>query len=132
MTSPQDPEDAADPADRGAAPPARGLRVVSFQAGRPGSPEAEPNLLREYKGPTVARVVKGAAADPPLLPGRICTVLEAIQRGDLASADRRLDAAVNVLPGPGFSRRGAWSLLWPWFGLWVLALIATGAAVLWW
>lgn len=128
MTSPRDPDDSAPDADGGAPPPQPGLRVVSFRT-QPSGTVAEPDLVREYKGPTVARVVRGAAAEPPLLPGRICTVLDAIQRGELGVADRRLDAAINVLPGPGHVRRSAWRIWWPWLVMWLGAALVTGAVL---
>lgn len=87
-------------------------------------------LVREYKGPTVSAVLRAAPATLSRLPGRVCSVLDAIDRGDLAAADRRLDAALNVLPGPGHARRASWRLLLPWLlAMWTLAAIATAVAL---
>jgi len=103
---------------------ARRLRLVSFRPGRGDGSEATVQLVREYKGPTVTSLVGACSTATNRLPGQVRRVLEAIQRGDFAEADRRLDSAGKVLAGPG-SRR-AMPMLWPWFlMLWVVGGLAT-------
>ncbi|MEZ5964986.1 MAG: hypothetical protein R3F56_14220 [Planctomycetota bacterium] len=85
-------------------------------------------LVREFKGPTVTGLVAASAASINRLPGRVRTVLDAIERDDLVEAHRRLDAVATILPGPG-SQRGT-RRLWPWFALvWLGALVASVIAL---
>ena len=115
------------PAGGSAASGPRKLRVVSFQAAAalPGS-EPALRLVREYKGPTVSALLHASPTTVSQLPGRVCNVLEAIVRGDLEGAERRLDAALNVLRGPGSAPRSTLRILGPWLlVMWVVAAIAT-------
>lgn len=127
----RDADGNADPGGDGAVPDqTRKLRVVTFQtAPRPDERVAAGlHLVREYKGPTVAGVLRASPGVVNRLPGRVHTMLEAIERGDLPEAQRRLDAAVRILPGPGSRRR--LPILWPWFvGMWIVAAIATLVAL---
>jgi hypothetical protein len=87
-------------------------------------------LVREYKGPTVRTLLSAPPAAVARFPGRVCSVLEAIDRGDLADAERRLDTSFNVVPGPGHAPRTPWRVLWPWLlGLWGFAALATAVAL---
>ena len=108
------------------------LRLLSFQPQPPrqGADADTVHLLREYKGPTVTSLVRASPAVVTRLPGRVRTVLEAIERDDLAVANRCFDDAVNILPGPG--SRPALPALWPWFAaLWLVAVVASVIALCW-
>lgn len=60
-------------------------------------------LLREWKGPTVADLLSDELAQR--LPGQMWSVLQQLERGDLAGAERRLPGQfAPLLPGPGHHR----------------------------
>jgi hypothetical protein len=76
-------------------------------------------LVREYKGPTVADLMRDDAL-VAALPGRVRSVLQQLEHGDLAGADAAIDATRGrILSGPFAPRR--------WRRRWLLAML--GAAV---
>jgi len=107
----------------------RRLAVVSYEPRRSVrvAGEALP-LVREFKGPTIASLWHDRAT-VLRLPGRVCSAHGAI---DCAPAERRGETSCTVLPGPGSNRRRA--ARWPWcvlLVLWLLAAVATSAALAW-
>jgi len=71
-------------------------------------PEAEPppavRLCREWKGPTVADLLRDEIVDR--LPGQVRSALRHIERGDFAAASDALPGSfAAVLQGPGHRRR---------------------------
>lgn len=109
VTGPEDNDsDSEGGRDHGTGPARPQFRVV------PHAPDAAPrpgigpvHLLREYKGLTVADLLRDEIVDH--LPGQVRTALHHIQRGDFAAADRALPGDFPpVLQGP---RRGTPSRL---------------------
>ena len=85
--------------------PSRGGTRLRAVAGPLDAPEPRPavRLVREFKGPTVADLVRDEYADR--LPGRVRTAQHHLERGELASAERALPGSfVPVLEGPGHAR----------------------------
>ncbi len=81
-------------------------------------------LLREYKGLTVADLVRDEIVDR--LPGQVRTALNHIRNGDFEAAERALPGDFSpVLRGPGFERRRSHRFL-----LWLLVTAALLAATL--
>lgn len=69
----------------------------------PAEPEPAVRLCREWKGLTVADLLRDEIVER--LPGRVHDALQHLRRGDLAAADRALpDAMAPVLAGPGTRR----------------------------
>lgn len=93
----------------------------------PGLPEVD--LVREYKGPTVAQVLAAPPGVLDLLPGQVRSMEDALRASDLGEADRRLDRALGLLlRGPGHrsgrrTRMMVPMLLWLWFGVLLSLLI---------
>lgn len=80
------------------------LRAVDGPVtGRP--PAAPPvRLLREFKGLTVADLLRDELADR--LPGQVRSALSAMEQGDWRTAEQALPGAfAPVLPGPGHAPR---------------------------
>jgi hypothetical protein len=116
---------------RGSAPVPPGPRLVRV-AGPPGPRPAEPppavRLVREYKGLTVADLLRDEILDR--LPGQARAALHHLQRGDLAAAERALPGEfAEVLRGPGAGRRLALSRLL-WFLVTAVLLVGTVASFL--
>jgi hypothetical protein len=90
-----------------------GLRAVADSGSLRGTAPGQVRLLREFKGLRVEDLL----SDEQLvaaLPGRVLRALEALDQGDLATADREMPGALHpVLPGPRPVRaRGRHLLLW--------------------
>ena len=89
--------------------------------------EAQTKLIRQRKMSTVDRL----AEDPRVenLPDNMREVEQALDQGDLDSADRILEAALGtVLQGPGHDKRAAAGgflsvALWVWCGILAVLLI---------
>ncbi len=80
-----------------------GLRAVVGAAG-PVTPPPPVRLLREWKGPTVADLLRDEFA--ARLPGEVRSALQHIEAGDLAAADAELPGGfAPILPGPSARRR---------------------------
>lgn len=80
-----------------------GLRPVR---GAPGGAEPPPpvRLVREWKGPTVADLLRDEFA--ARLPGEVRSALRHLEAGDLAAAEARLPGEfAAILPGPASRRR---------------------------
>lgn len=87
----------------GAAGHGAGLRAVRGAAG-PATPPPPVRLLREWKGPTVADLLRDEFA--ARLPGEVRSALLHIESGDLAAADAQLPGGfAPILPGPSARRR---------------------------
>jgi hypothetical protein len=66
-------------------------------------PPPQVRLVREFKGPTVADLMCEDVAER--LPGRVASALRALERGDLAAAERALPGEfAPLLAGPGHRR----------------------------
>ncbi len=76
------------------------------------------------KGPTVKDLMSAPNAVLEQLPARIRAMAEAVDEGDLAEADLRLEQALGTIhQGPGYRpKRGLW--LWKVLVLWLLGLCA--------
>ena len=71
----------------------------------PAEPPPPVRLCREWKGPTVADLLRDEFVEK--LPGRVRSALQQIERGDFAAADEVPPAGfTKVLAGPGHLRRG--------------------------
>lgn len=85
-------------------------------------------LVREVKIPTV-NALAGSDEAVERLPGNVDAMVAALDRGDLAAADRLMDEAMgSLLEGPGYRpsclRRHLWAVvLLLWGGILVLALV---------
>jgi hypothetical protein len=92
--------------DEAARSPAAGSgRRLCAVRGPLAAPEPPPpvRLVREWKGPTVADLLCDDVAER--LPGRVQSAVAAIERGDLAAAERALPGEFPpVLVGPGHAR----------------------------
>ncbi len=122
-----DPDGPAEPDARFAGAGRFPLRRVDGVAGdRPPSPEVR--LYREFKGLTVADLLRAEIAER--LPGQVRRALHHLERGDLAAADEVLPGAFPpILAGPGSARiaRRRWRRL-----ALVVAFVASASATLWW
>ncbi len=82
------------------------------------------SLLREYKGLTVADLLRADIVDR--LPGQVRTAMHHLPRGALAAAERSLPGEfAPLLPGPGAARRTPSR-----FVIWVLVTAVLLAATL--
>ncbi len=89
-------------------------------------------LVREYKGPTVEDLLEHGDSEFDHLPGRIHGVLEAIEKGDLAGADRRLEESLGtLLEGPGSDQRREFAVLMPLVFSMFLILVAATIVMIW-
>lgn len=81
-----------------------GLRLVAGQRGAGGGPPPPVALRREFKGLTVADLLRDEIVDK--LPGQARSALHHIERGDHAAAERVLPGSfAPVLSGPWRRRR---------------------------
>lgn len=114
----------------GARPHGIELKVLPASSGQSvGS--ATVKLVRQLKMPTVDHLVSDPCVEK--LPEAMEEVEQAVEEGDLASADRLLDSALGaVLAGPGHDKRASgWSfvtlglplVLWLWCGILVVLLV---------
>jgi len=98
----------------------------------PGSAPAV-NLLREYKGLTVADLLRDEIVDR--LPGQVRTAVHHLQQGDYAAAERALPGEFTVgesapmLRGPGSERRTSHRLV---FWLVTTAALVAGTLASYW
>jgi hypothetical protein len=106
----------------GSSPQARPRPLQALHGGGAADDRPPPTirLVREYKGPTVADLMRDDAL-VAALPGRVRSVLQQLERGDFGGADSALDAASGrILSGPFAPRRWRRRLL--------LAMLAVAAA----
>jgi len=108
------------------------LKVLKGDLDRPAPAASDVRLVRQVKIPTVeALASEHEAVDR--LPGKVRSVVAALDRGDLATADRLIDEAMgSLLQGPGYRhahlrQRLLSVLLWLWCGILVL-----GGILAWW
>lgn len=102
-----------------------GLRPVP---GAPGGAEPPPpvRLVREWKGPTVADLLRDEYA--ARLPGEVRSALRHLEAGELAAAEARLPGEfAAILPGPASRRRRRSARAT--FGVLIVALAAAAAAM---
>ena len=85
------------------------LRAVPGAATIAGEPPPPVKLRREFKGLTVADLMRDEIVRR--LPGQVCSALEHVENGDWEAAERALPGHfATVLAGPGHRRprRRAW------------------------
>lgn len=97
----------------------RPLQALHGGGGVGDLPPTAVRLVREYKGPTVADLMRDDAL-VAALPGRVRSVLQQLERGDFGSADAAMDATGGrILSGPFTPRR--------WRRRWLLAMLGAAA-----
>ena len=102
------------------------LRAVAGPVDGDAPPPAV-RLVREWKGPTVADLMRDELA--ARLPGTVRSALRHIERGDLAAAERELPGDfAPVLRGPGHRRRERRL----WFAICALAAVLTAMGIAAW
>lgn len=108
-------------------PPGAALRVVPGH----GAADSEPppvRLVREFRGPTVADLLRDEFAAQ--LPGRAWSALRRIEAGEFAAAEASLPGVfAPILPGPGGRSRRR-RLRWLVAVAVVVLAVAAGAALL--
>lgn len=106
-----------------------GRRLGTLRGGGRRDAAAPVRLVREFKGLTVDELLADEAI-AELLPGRVRSALQHIERGDLRAAEEALPGQFGpVLPGPGHRKpRRRWPLFW--VG-WVLLLVLSTALLCW-
>ncbi len=112
---------------------ANGLRQLRAVGGPLAGHEPPPvvRLVREFKGPTVADLLRDELA--ARLPGQVRSALRHLEHGDFAAAERALPGELApewapLLPGPGHRRRER-RLLFAVVGL--AAIVAAAAFAAW-
>lgn len=106
MAPPEDPQPPEAGMPDGTAGPAHRPRLRALPGGGAGRTDpalASVRMVREWRGLTVADLLRPDVAGR--LPGQVRSALAELERGDLAAADRKLpEACAPLLPGPGHRR----------------------------